>query len=33
VVKVHRMAIEGVCALQSGKDPREVEEAVRAVVA
>ena len=33
VVKVHRMAIEGVCALQSGKEPREVEEAVRAVVA
>ena len=33
VEKVHRMVIEGVCALQSGKEPREVEEAVRAVVA
>ena len=33
VEKVHHMVIEGVCALQSGKEPREVEEAVRAVVA
>ena len=31
IKKAHRMVVEGVCAVQSGKEPEEVEEAVRAV--
>ncbi len=31
--KAYRMVIEGICALQSGKKPEEVEEAVRSAAA